>query len=107
MVRSTVIVTVVGLFILGSGLLGLSGKALRMGSNSFMGNFTAQALCGVTVLGLVLVTSLGEGSPVAAVLIVPVVAALFLGLWSLFVRPPRWLQPAWQREIDDAERRSR
>lgn len=107
MVTSTVVMLLIGLFALTVGLVGLSGKALRVRSGTFMGNFTAQALFGAAIVGMVVATSMDEDSPVAGGLALVVVAMFLLGMWSLFVRPPKWLQPTWQREMDDADRRSR
>lgn len=102
-----VVVGLIGLFGVVTGSAGLSGRYLRMESRRLAGNFTAQLLIGLGLLGGAVVSALGEGSPVGAALSVPALVCFGLALWSLFVRPPKWLQPAWQREMDDAERRSR
>jgi hypothetical protein len=105
-VTASVVVGLIGLFGVGSGSMGLSGRFLRTGSRTLMGNFSAQLVFGLALVGAAAVAALEEGSPAAALLSVPVAVLFVLGIWSLF-RPPRWLQPAWQREIDDMDRRAR
>ena len=105
-VKAAVVVGLIALVPLISGAMGFSGKFLRMDSRAFMGNFTAQLLFGLALLGAAALSLLKEGSTAADLVGLPVVLLFALGLWSLFVRPPRWLQPAWQREMDDEDRRA-
>jgi hypothetical protein len=89
------------------GVLGLQGRRARMPSDTNLHNHSAHVLFGSALVGMGLI-SLLKAHPVAVgVLALPMLASLVLGLYAYFVRPPRWFQPRWQREIDDDERRSR
>jgi hypothetical protein len=89
-----------------AGSLGLRGRLARLPSDVPLNNYSAQLLLGGALLGMGLVVLL-EGSPIAGVLALPTAGLLVLGLYASLIKPPRWTQPQWQRDMDDDERRSR
>jgi hypothetical protein len=96
-----------GVLSLVMGVLGLQGRLARLPADTALHNYSAQALCGGALIGMGVVLLLERHPAIAGVLTLPTVVLLVLGLYASFIRPPRWSQPTWQRDMDDQERRSR
>jgi hypothetical protein len=89
------------------GLRGFQGRVKRMPSDTALNNHSAHVLLGgalflMGLLGLVPAPDLAR-----ALILVPLLVLLALGLYSHFIRPPRWTQPRWQQQLDDEVRSSR
>jgi hypothetical protein len=110
-VNSALVVGGFGIFATAVGALGLAGKLIRLPSTTLTGNYAAHLLLGLAMLAAVPVDILGGDSPLGSLLSVPALVLLCTGLYAFFRRPPRWIVPQWQREMDreakTAERRPR
>ena len=110
MVNSALIVGGLGLFGVVVGALGLSGRLMRLPSVTMAGNYSAQLLCGLALIGMSAVSVLRARDDLATLTTLvglPTLAVLGIGIYAFTIRPPRWAQPQWQRELDEAHRRSR
>ena len=96
-----------GVLSLVMGTLGLQGRLARRSSGDGLHDYSAQTLLGGALVGMGLIGLLDRYPVIVGVLALPTVVSLVVGLYASFIRPPRWTQPTWQREMDDEERRSR
>ena len=86
------------------GALGLRGRLARVPSTTLARNYAAQLLLGGGVVGMSLIGLL-EGHVALVALLT--LALLGLGFYTALVRPPRWMQPQWQRDLPVPGRRPR
>jgi hypothetical protein len=106
-VTPSLVVLGFGVFTTTVGALGLAGKLIRLPSTTLTGNYGAHFLLGVAMLAIGFVSGVGQDSVLGTALSIPAIVLMGVGLYAFFVRSPRWIVPAWQREIDEAERRPR
>ena len=101
-----VVVTVLGAVGLVTSVPAYLGHGKRVPTSFSVSNYTALVLMSGAMLGLGLMGLLRSLPLLAGVLGLTSTAMLVLSMWAPFVRPPRWLEPRWQREMDEAERRA-
>jgi hypothetical protein len=91
------------------GTLGLLGRLWRVAATTLVRNYAAMVPMGGFLVGMSLIGLLGgEEHPLAvALLILPTLAALGLGVWTYLVRLPRWMEPQWYRDMHVPGRRAR
>ena len=107
MVTTFVVMTALGAGSVLLGVRGFQGRAPRMPSDTTLNNHSGHVLLGGALFLMGLLGLVEAPDLVLALIVVPMLVLLVLGLYSHFIRPPRWTQPRWQRELDDDVRRFR
>jgi hypothetical protein len=106
-VTTALVMTALGIVSVGIGTLGLRGRLARVPSTTLVRNYAAQVLLGGGLVGMSLIGLLEGHVALVALLTLPTLALMGLGFYTALVRPPRWLQPQWQRDLPVPGRRPR